>query len=201
MYQKDTSHGCVRTNSSWPLKLSTALAQPLAFAPMATPRSGGGIRASRIRGESGSGAEPAPPAEPVADPRQPRQVIDHSLARRQAILEIVRTGGFHFDGSDTDPYLLRAAAHYGVETDRNCPICRRPQLTEVTYVYSRELGYASGRARRPSELPQLAMQHGFLRVFTLEVCQGCGWNHVLVTYQLGDGVPRKPARKPRDLVD
>ena len=160
---------------------------------MATPRSTGSIRASRVLGERGSGVEPAPAPEEVLDPRTPRRVVDHALARRQAILEIRRTGGFAFDGSDTDPYLLRAAAHYGVATDRDCPICQKQQLVDLTYVYSRELGYASGRARRPSELAGLAMNHGFLRVFTLEVCQGCGWNHVITTYMLGDGQPESRA--------
>lgn len=168
---------------------------------MATPRSTGSIRASRVLGERGTGSEPAPAAEEVADPKAPRQLVDHSLARRQAILEIKRTGGYHFDGSDTDPYLLRAAAHYGTQTERPCPICEEVNLVDLIYVYSRELGYASGRARRPQELPGLATSHGFLRVFTLEVCSGCGWNHVLTTYLLGDGKPRRPARKPRGLVD
>ena len=167
---------------------------------MATPRSSGSIRASRVLGERGSGQEPAPPPEAIADPRAPREVVDHSLARRQAILEIRRTGGWTFDGDDTDPYLLRAAQHYGTATDRDCPICTKEKVVDLIYVYSRELGYASGRARRPVELPGLAMNHGFLRVFELEVCRGCGWNHVMTTYLLGDGQPRKPARKPRDLA-
>lgn len=171
----------------------------LAFAAMATQRSSGSIRATRVLGERGTGAEPAPPAETVADPTQPREIIDHSLARRQAIFEIRRTGGWTFDGEDTDPYLLRAAAHYGTPTDRDCPICTKRKVTDLIYVYSRELGYASGRARRPSELSGLAKTHGFLKIFELEVCEGCGWNHVMTTYLLGDGQPRKPQRKPRDL--
>lgn len=160
------------------------------------------IRATRLRGESGKGA-PDPvqnPAE-IDDPRKPREVIDHALARREAILEIKRTGGFNFDGADTDPYLLRTAAHYGMPLDVVCPICEKVELVELIYVYSRELGYFSGRSRRPTELKELSLNHGFLKVFHVEVCQGCGWNHVLRSYVLGDGRPRKPLRKPRDLVD
>lgn len=167
---------------------------------MATPRSSG-VRGSRIRGSSSAASIPAEAPEPVEDPRVPREVIDHALARREAIYDIRRTGGFHFDGTDTDPYLLRAAKYYGIATERTCPICTVTHVVELTYVYSRELGYYSGRIYAPKELPKLAMQHGFLRVFTVEVCQGCGWNHVLVSYVLGDGIPRKPLRKPRDLVD
>ncbi|MEY4347785.1 MAG: hypothetical protein RIS43_204 [Actinomycetota bacterium] len=160
------------------------------------------IRGSRIRSQSGDpklDVSPAP--EDVVDPTIPREFIDHALERKQAIYEIRRTGGFHFDGNDTDPYLLRAAAHYGVETDRDCPICTKTKLSELTYVYSKELGYFSGRIYSRTELPSIARQYGFLRVFHVEVCQGCGWNHVLTSYVLGDGQPRKPLRKPRDLVD
>lgn len=171
------------------------------FAAMVAQRPSA-IRATRPRGESGrGGADPVEDPAGIADPRTPRQVVDHSLARREALLEIRRTGGFYFDGADTDPYLLRTAKHYGIPAGRDCPVCAKHELVELIYVYSRELGYYSGRTRRPEELPQLAMSHGFLRVFTVEVCQGCGWNHVLLSYVLGDGRPRKPLRKPRDLVD
>jgi len=161
------------------------------------------IRGTRIRGTSGesTGGGPVEAAENVIDARTPRHVIDHALARREAILEIKRTGGFHFDGADTDPYLLRAAKYYGIATTRDCPICSKTKLDELTYVYSRELGHYSGRIHPPVELPQMATQFGFLRIFTVEVCQGCGWNHVLQSFVLGDGRPRKPLRKPRDLVD
>jgi len=167
---------------------------------MAAPRSGA-IRGSKVVGTSGSGGDAGQTPEEVADPRRPRQVVDHALERREAILGIRRTGGFGFDGQDTDPYLLRAAKYYGQVTGRDCPICTKTELVELTYVYSRELGYSSGRIFQPEDLPKLAMNHGFLRVFTVEVCQGCGWNHVLVSYVLGDGKPRKALRKPRDLVD
>jgi hypothetical protein len=159
------------------------------------------VRGSRIRGTSGNAAADQQAPEEIEDPRQPRQVVDHSLDRRAAILEIRRTGGFNFDGQDTDPYLLRAAKYYGAETGRTCPICTRTELVELTYVYSRELGYYSGRIYAPAEIPGMATQYGFLRVFTVEVCQGCGWNHVLVSYVLGDGKPRRPRPKPRDLVN
>ena len=170
------------------------------FALMAAPRSSS-VRGSRIRGSSGAAAPDIVQPEEIDDPTLPRQVIDHALARREAILEIRRTGGFNFNGEDTDPYLLRTAKHYVRTTERDCPICSTTRLVELTYVYSRELGYFSGRIYAPQEIPDMAMRHGFLRVFTVEVCQGCGWNHVLMSYVVGDGRPRKPLRKPRDLVD
>lgn len=165
---------------------------------MATPRNNS-IKGSRLRSTGSAALAPEQP-EDVADPKAPRHVVDHALARREAILEIRRTAGFNFDGSDTDPYLLRAAKYYGQTTDRLCPICSKITLNELTYVYSVELGHASGKIVKPTDLPRMATQYGFLSIYTVEVCQGCGWNHALVSYVLGDGNPRKAARKPRDLA-
>jgi hypothetical protein len=165
---------------------------------MATSRQSS-IKGTRLRSKSSGPLAPEAPEE-VADPKSPRHVIDHALARREAILEIRRTAGFNFDGADTDPYLLRAAKYYGQTTERLCPICTKIILNELTYVYSVELGHASGKIVKPTELPRMATQYGFLSIYTVEVCQGCGWNHALVSYVLGDGNPRKAARKPRDLA-
>ena len=165
---------------------------------MATSRQSS-IKGTRLRSKSSGPLAPEIPEE-VADAKAPRHVVDHALARREAILEIRRTAGFNFDGADTDPYLLRAAKYYGQITERLCPICTKTELNELTYVYSVELGHASGKIVKPTDLPRMATQYGFLSIYTIEVCQGCGWNHALVSYVLGDGKPRKAARKPRDLA-
>jgi len=161
-------------------------------------------RASRIRGTRP--AEPAhgplPPAEPVADPARPRSVIDYGLTRR-GVLERIR-GGDTFardEHCDADPYLLRAARHHGEATERPCPICRAPDLLHVTYVFGDELGPFSGRVKSSAELPVMAYEHGQFRVYVVEVCTGCGWNHLTLSYVLGDGTPRRPLRKPADLLD
>ncbi len=172
--------------------------EPYPSLSMASQRSNS-IKGSRLRSTSSTSLAPETPEE-VEDPKAPRNVVDHALARREAILEIRRTAGFNFDGADTDPYLLRAAKYYGQTTDRLCPICRKTVLDELTYVYSVELGHASGKIVKPVELPKMATQYGFLSIYTVEVCQGCGWNHALVSYVLGDGNPRKAARKPKDLA-
>jgi hypothetical protein len=170
---------------------------------MAVPRQSS-HRASRIRGSRP--AEPAhgplPPAEPVADPARPRSVIDYGLTRR-GVLERIRGGdGFARDEHcDADPYLLRAAKHHGEATERPCPLCRNDELVHVTYVFGDELGPFSGRVKASPELPVMAYEHGQFRVYVVEVCAECGWNHLTLSYVLGDGVPRRPLRKPADLHD
>lgn len=165
---------------------------------MANSRSAA-IRGTKPRGQSSLPSVETP--EEVSDPTRPRHIVDHALARREAIMEIRRSGGFYFRSEDTDPYLLRAAASYGEATSRNCPICNVTEVVELTYIYSRELGHASGRVVNPEKLSSLAPNYGFLSVHTVEVCQGCGWNHALISYMLGDGQPRRTPRKPRDLVE
>jgi hypothetical protein len=162
-------------------------------------------RASRIRGErpgEPSRSAPLPEAEDVADPARPRSLVDHALTRR-GVLERIRNGDamLREDHTDADPYLVRAARHHGEATERPCPICRVEDLVHVTYVFGDELGPFSGRVKSSAELPVMAYEHGHFRVYVVEVCTACGWNHMTLTYVLGDGVPRRPLRKPQDLLD
>jgi hypothetical protein len=128
-------------------------------------------------------------------------VIDYSLARRATLVDLMTGAGSTADVCDAHPYLLRAAKHHGEPTDRDCPICRRDKLTHVTYVYGEELGPYSGRIRATAELEAMAREHGEFRVYVVEVCQSCGWNHLRLSYVLGDGVSRKPSRRRRTVED
>lgn len=165
-----------------------------------------GAGPSRSRSYGGGSGKPKTEApdkaavrEPIARPEVPREVIDHSLSRRAAVLDILRTGGFNSDACDADPYLLRAAKWHGEPRDEDCPVCHKVQLVDLTYVYSKELGAFSGRLHPKREISELAKNHGVLRVFTVEVCQGCHWNHIVRSYVVGDGIPRRPKRRPSDL--
>jgi hypothetical protein len=131
-----------------------------------------------------------------------RAVVDYGLARRAALTALRGTGSTsREDVCDAHPYLLRAARHHGSPADRDCPICGTPGLTEVSYVYGDELGQYSGRVKTVRELEEMAHEHGEFRVYVVEVCAGAregsvrsvgggGWNHLVQSYVLGDGVPR-----------
>lgn len=166
-------------------------------------RAGTGPSRSRSYGGAKRSTPEAPDAprvtERLTNPAEPREVVDHSLSRRAAIYDILRTGGFNSDACDADPYLLRAAKWHGEARGEDCPVCRKVELVDLTYVYSKELGSFSGRLHPKREIPSLAKDHGVLRVFVVEVCQGCHWNHVVVSYVVGDGIPRRPRRRPSDL--
>jgi len=130
-----------------------------------------------------------------------RAVVDYGLQRR-ATLEALFTGGASAnDVCDADPYLLRAARHHGQGTSRRCPVCRREDLVELSYTFGDELGQYSGRIKSPAELARMAHEHGEFRVYVVEVCQGCEWNHLTSSYVLGDGVPRRPPRRRHTVED
>jgi Family of unknown function (DUF5318) len=130
-----------------------------------------------------------------------RSVIDYALARRATLASLFAGSATTTDVCDADPYLLRAAKHHGEPTGRACPVCRREKLTQVTYVFGDELGPYSGRVKATKELEQMAREHGEFRVYVVEVCQGCSWNHLTTSYVLGDGVARTPNRRGRRAAE
>lgn len=131
-----------------------------------------------------------------------RAVIDYSLARRAALSELFTGGSLAVDDvCDAHPYLLRAAKYHGEPTERLCPVCRRDRLIHVSYVYGDELGQFSGRIKATAELEEMAREHGEFTVYVVEVCRGCAWNHLALSYVLGDGTPRRPPRRRRTVED
>ena len=70
----------------------------------------------------------------------------------------------------------------------------------MNYVYGDHLGPTSGQAKTEAELARMdAMQEEFT-VYAVEVCRGCGWNHLDASYVLGaraDSRASRPARNRR----
>jgi hypothetical protein len=124
-----------------------------------------------------------------------RSVVDYALARRAALASVYAGQTTVSDACDAHPYLLRAAKYHGEATDERCPICRKTNVTHVTYVYGDELGQYAGRVKRTPELTEMAAEYGEFRVYVVEVCQSCGWNHLATSYVLGTGEP--PAGRGR----
>lgn len=130
-----------------------------------------------------------------------RGYVDYSLQRRATLVALFQGGALTTDVCDADPYLLRAAKFHGEPTEAVCPVCRKERLTHVTYVFGDELGPYSGRIKATKELEPMAREHGEFRVYVVEVCQGCGWNHLTASYVLGDGVPRTSGRRTRRAAE
>lgn len=133
-----------------------------------------------------------------------RDVVDHALARR-ALLRSLFGGGLFtttssYDVCDASVFLVRAAQAYGVVTDRTCPICRREQLQEVSWVYGDDIGDCSGSARSAAQLAALDRAYPDFAVHEVEVCAGCRWNHLVRSYRLGTPgtAPARRARRRKD---
>jgi hypothetical protein len=121
--------------------------------------------------------------------RTQRQVVDYSLRRRSLLREVYSGRVGTFEVCDASPYLQSAAKFHGEPTEDRCPVCRRENLTQVHYIYGDELKQSAGQARRKAELPVLAMTFREFQVYVVEVCRGCGWNHLVEQYLLGrDGI-------------
>lgn len=111
--------------------------------------------------------------------------VDHALARRAVLFGLGTGRTSTTDACDASPYLQRAAKEWGTRTERRCPVCRREPLWEIAWVYGDALGDGSGTARSARGVQLLARARPEFAVYELEVCQGCGWNHLLRTYRTG----------------
>ena len=121
-------------------------------------------------------------------------MIDYALARRATLADLQRGMVSRREVCDAHPDLMRAARYHGEPTDKRCPLCRgdRP-LLHVTYVYGDELGEVSGRARARAELVALSEHYADLRVYVVEVCRSCSWNHLATSFGIGTG--ERPVRR------
>jgi Family of unknown function (DUF5318) len=126
--------------------------------------------------------------------RTQRQVVDYALRRRALLREVYAGRVGTYEVCDASPYLKSAAKFHGEPTDVRCPVCRREHLTNVHYIYGDELRQSAGQARRLAELPVLAMTLREFTVYVVEVCRGCGWNHLVEQFVLGrDGLAEPSA--------
>ncbi|BBX64245.1 hypothetical protein MSAS_34190 [Mycobacterium saskatchewanense] len=127
--------------------------------------------------------------------RLQRQVVDYALRRRSLLAEVYsgRTGVSEV--CDANPYLLRAAKFHGKTSKVMCPICRKEQLTLVSWVFGEHLGPVSGSARTAEELVLLATRFDEFAVHVVEVCRTCSWNHLVKSYVLGAVRPPKGTRR------
>ena len=130
-----------------------------------------------------------------------RDEIDYSLDRRATLQALTKGLSSAMDACNIDPYLKRAAEHHGELTNRNCPVCRKNKLRELRYVFGDQLGQFSGRIKSDKELNEMQNEFGEFRVYTVEICTGCDWNHLIYSFLLGDGKKRKPPRRQPTLED
>lgn len=122
---------------------------------------------------------------------QPRGVVDYALARRATLADLAAGRASSVDVCDAQPYLLRAARYHGEQVAVACPVCGHQSVAHVSYTYGDCFrADVNGRARATRELAGLAREHPEFTVYVVEVCQDCGWNHLVTSYVLGTGPSR-----------
>jgi hypothetical protein len=132
-----------------------------------------------------------------------REVIDYALQRRstlRAMRQPIRNLS-SLDACDADPMLIRSAKYHGEPTDAHCPVCDSAAMVNLHYTFGDQLGQYSGRIKRLAELEEMQSLYGEFKVVVVEVCPDCGWNHMITSYLLGDGVKRKPPRRQQTVED
>ena len=127
--------------------------------------------------------------------------MDYSLKRRATLVQYFKGATAASDICDADPYLKLAAKFHGEAIERPCPVCREPKLVLLHYAFGDQLGQYSGRIKTDDELDEMESEFGEFRVYTVEVCRNCSWNHLCHSYLLGDGRDRKPPRRKPTLED
>ena len=130
-----------------------------------------------------------------------RDSIDYSLKRRATLIGYFKGVTPGTDVCDADPYLRLAAKYHGEKIERPCPICRESKMVLLHYAFGDQLGQYSGRIKSIRELNEMQSEFGEFRVYTVEICRDCGWNHLVYSFLLGDGKVRKPPRRQATLED
>jgi hypothetical protein len=160
-----------------------------------------------------------------------RSFVDYALVRQATLHDLRSGHVTTTDVCDPHPDLIRAALHHGEPSTRSCPVCRGFEagtaarlkssdrldprlginggpglpgaggLVFLRYAYGDELGQFSGRIKSQEEIAELSQESGDVKVYVVEVCISCGWNHLIASYVVGDGHPRSAPRRQRTVED
>lgn len=105
-------------------------------------------------------------------------VVDYTLAKRALIRDARRGLLSRTDLCDAHPELMRAARNVGEDSRRPCPVCDEPNMRLVAYVYADDLRANNGRVWSIRQALAKAAQSRNGACYVVEVCTGCGWNHL-----------------------
>lgn len=111
--------------------------------------------------------------------------VDYRLAR-EAILSAWRDGSLTREQvCDAQRELRRNAEFCGTPAGRDCPVCEQASLVEVTYVFGPRLPKSGRCVTSDKEMTRLAARKSVSQGYVVEVCAGCGWNHLTESRSIG----------------
>jgi len=114
-----------------------------------------------------------------------RGQIDHRLARQHLINEYKRKRLSQEQVCDAHPELIRAAKNVGTEASSPCPICEKPQLRLVTYVFGPRLPAHGKCVTTAKEMRALDRRPEELSAYVVEACVACRWHHLRSVLPVG----------------
>jgi hypothetical protein len=120
--------------------------------------------------------------------------VDYSLARRAVLREYHSGQVSRFEICDAHPDLLRAARYSGEKTSEACPICDGGPLLLIAYAFSDTFPKRENGKVWPRDDIAPLLKLGDARLYTVEVCLDCSWNHLLSQVAFGG---RSRTRRPR----
>lgn len=120
--------------------------------------------------------------------------VDYTLARKATLRALQAGRVSRHEICDAHPDLLRAARFCGTKTGDLCPVCERGPLVLVSYAFSDEFpARENGRVWAEREITPL-MQLREARLYTVEVCSDCAWNHLRTQVMFQNGKSRRVQR-------
>ena len=115
------------------------------------------------------------------------RTVDYALARLAVLREFRKGRLSKPEVCDAQPELIRAASHLGRPKPEPCPVCESESLVSVMYAFGPKLP-AHGRCLEgPSDLSKLTTSANTNKVYEVEVCLACRWNHLERMSVLGAG--------------
>lgn len=131
-----------------------------------------------------------------------RHEVDYSLQRHHTLMNVKRRPATaKVEACDADPMLVRAAYHHGEPSGKPCPVCEANALVTLNFVFGDQLGQYTGRIKTTADLVEMQDEFGEFTVRVVEVCHACGWNFMINSYLLGDGITRRPPRRRKTVED
>jgi len=117
-----------------------------------------------------------------ADGGRPAGVVDHRMARHALVDEFKRGRIARHEVCDAHPELRRAAEHISRKTTQVCPICEDHFLVLVTYAFGPHLPKSGYAIENRDDMTKVRRTTTECTCYVVEVCNGCGWNHLLQTF-------------------
>ena len=102
---------------------------------------------------------------------------------RHALVDEYRRGRLaQHEVCDAHPELRRAAEHISRKTSEICPICEDAFLVLVTYAFGPHLPKSGYAVEDRDDMDKVRRTTTECTCYVVEVCTGCGWNHLLQTF-------------------